>query len=245
MPDTLWGLQPPPLWKDRPMARRERAGPAPVEAPRIGAELADREDDALDDGAVLDGIDWAGGAPSVGASDVEIAGSRLAAVRLTGLELDQLRLVDVVADGCELSGGRDAVGRPMRARAVHAVPDVGAGRRRPASDARALRRLQARRRLAPGCVPRPLRAGRLRPDRRRPLRRPPVALPAAGLQARRRRAVDATFDDVALHGSSLDGARGAGALRGVVIGRDQVLPLALAIFGPLGITVDDDYLDDA
>ncbi|HEY8525857.1 MAG TPA: hypothetical protein VIL48_12875 [Acidimicrobiales bacterium] len=50
----------------------------------------------------------------------------------------------------------------------------------------------------------------------------------------------ATLADVALHGSDLTGVRSAEALRGVVIRHDQVLPLALAVFGTLGITVGDD-----
>ena len=39
------------------------------------------------------------------------------------------------------------------------------------------------------------------------------------------------LDDVALHGSNLDGLRGADALRGAVIGSDQVVPLAVAAAG--------------
>jgi uncharacterized protein YjbI with pentapeptide repeats len=43
-----------------------------------------------------------------------------------------------------------------------------------------------------------------------------------------------------LHGSVLDGLRGAAGLRGIVIGTDQVLPLALSVFAGLRIRVDDD-----
>jgi uncharacterized protein YjbI with pentapeptide repeats len=41
-----------------------------------------------------------------------------------------------------------------------------------------------------------------------------------------------------LNGSTIEGLRGAGALRSVVIGTEQVLPLALAIFADLGITIE-------
>jgi hypothetical protein len=43
-----------------------------------------------------------------------------------------------------------------------------------------------------------------------------------------------------LHGSLLEGIRGAAGLRGIVIGTDQILPLALSMFAGLGIRVDDD-----
>jgi uncharacterized protein YjbI with pentapeptide repeats len=43
-----------------------------------------------------------------------------------------------------------------------------------------------------------------------------------------------------LHGSTLDGVRGAEAFKGVTIGSDQVIPLALSLFSALKIRVDDD-----
>ena len=43
-----------------------------------------------------------------------------------------------------------------------------------------------------------------------------------------------------LHGSKLDGIKGAEALREAVVDSTQVLPLALAVFAALGIVVDDD-----
>ena len=52
--------------------------------------------------------------------------------------------------------------------------------------------------------------------------------------------------DVALHGSSLAGVRGA-ALRDVVIGSDQVVEVAVALFATQGIVIDDEaaLADDA
>lgn len=47
-------------------------------------------------------------------------------------------------------------------------------------------------------------------------------------------------DGTILHGSVVDDVRGGGSLRRVVIGTDQVVPLALSVFAALGIRVDDD-----
>jgi uncharacterized protein YjbI with pentapeptide repeats len=46
---------------------------------------------------------------------------------------------------------------------------------------------------------------------------------------------------VALHGSRIDGLLGVETVRGLVIGTDQLLPMAAAAFTALGIAVDDDY----
>jgi uncharacterized protein YjbI with pentapeptide repeats len=43
-----------------------------------------------------------------------------------------------------------------------------------------------------------------------------------------------------LHWSVLDRLQGAEALRGVTISSDQILPAALALFGAMAITVDDE-----
>jgi uncharacterized protein YjbI with pentapeptide repeats len=43
-----------------------------------------------------------------------------------------------------------------------------------------------------------------------------------------------------LHGSTLERIQGADGLRGVVIGSDQVLPAALAVFATLNIVIDDE-----
>ena len=43
-----------------------------------------------------------------------------------------------------------------------------------------------------------------------------------------------------LQDSRLDGLRGGDSLRGVTIGTDQLIPVAVAIFAAIGISVDDD-----
>jgi len=53
----------------------------------------------------------------------------------------------------------------------------------------------------------------------------------------------AAFTDVALHGSSLAGIRGAD-LKDLVIGSDQVIELAVALFATRNVVIDDDP-DDA
>jgi uncharacterized protein YjbI with pentapeptide repeats len=50
-----------------------------------------------------------------------------------------------------------------------------------------------------------------------------------------------TTSTLALRGSTLEGLKGAGNLRGAIAG-DQVLTLALRVFASMGIVVDDDYL---
>ena len=50
----------------------------------------------------------------------------------------------------------------------------------------------------------------------------------------------ADIDGACLHGSRLDGLKGAAYLKGVAIDRAQVLPLALPLYAELGIAVDED-----
>jgi uncharacterized protein YjbI with pentapeptide repeats len=54
----------------------------------------------------------------------------------------------------------------------------------------------------------------------------------------------AQLGDVALHGSTFDGIRGAAALRNVVIGSDQLVPLAAVVLPAWGVVFDDEYLDE-
>jgi hypothetical protein len=43
-----------------------------------------------------------------------------------------------------------------------------------------------------------------------------------------------------LQGSTLDSILGANSLRDVFISSDQIVPAALAVFGALGIAINDD-----
>ena len=49
----------------------------------------------------------------------------------------------------------------------------------------------------------------------------------------------ATAASTRLHGSAVDGLRGASGLAGITIDTTQVTPLALGVFSELGITIDD------
>ena len=48
------------------------------------------------------------------------------------------------------------------------------------------------------------------------------------------------FEQVSLHGSTVDRLKGADALAGCTIGSDQLVSLAVPILAARGITVDDD-----
>jgi uncharacterized protein YjbI with pentapeptide repeats len=52
----------------------------------------------------------------------------------------------------------------------------------------------------------------------------------------------AVLDDVAFHGSRIEGLKGGAALRNAVIGSDQILVFAGPVLHAAGIVVDDDYL---
>ncbi len=92
------------MGRSRSADRDPAARPAPA-APRIPAATVPSDPAALapdDEWQELrvDGADLSGSI----ADHVEIATSELHGVQLTGAELEDLRLVDVVAQDCELSG---------------------------------------------------------------------------------------------------------------------------------------------
>ena len=70
---------------------------------------------------------------------------------------------------------------------------------------------------------------------------PRVAVRA--LHARWCRVLGGQAGDVAFHRSTIDGIKGAEALRNITIGTDQIVPFAFPIFAALGIAIDDDYGD--
>lgn len=53
----------------------------------------------------------------------------------------------------------------------------------------------------------------------------------------------AVLDDVAFHGSRIDGLQGASALRNATISSEQLLAFAGPVLAAAGVTLDDDYLD--
>lgn len=215
---------------------------AGVEAPRLLPAPA-----ALYSPDLVDETEWAGvevtgeigGEPAV--DSVDIAAARLSGVRLTGRRLDGLRMVDVLVDDCDLSGVN------MPAAYLHRVefrrcrlsglsaPNLrahhvrltdcradGASFRMSAWDTAELSEVN-------------LRAAEFHNAKL-------AGVHLLGCDLTRADFSKATTSAVALHGSTLEGIIAAGSLRGLVIGSDQVLSLALRVFASQGIVVDDDYL---
>lgn len=220
------------------MPPKRLLGPAERQPPRLDGALTERSGHDLDDGEVLEDVSWTGAEPRA-TSDVEILRARLTNVTLTGLELEGWRLVDVELVECELSGA------------------VLTGAQ--------WERVVLRRCRLSGLVAAELRATDVRIDegkadgawlRAAVLDRCEVVdtdLTGAdlyGAQVTRSmfRRCDLTevdvsasrFEQVSLHGSTVDRLKGADALEGCTIGSEQLVPLALPILGARRIIVDDD-----
>ena len=209
--------------------------------PRIEDDLAERADDELDDHDLLEDVAWTGGAPT-SVAGVEILRSRLTGVTFTGLELAKLRLVDVELVDCELSGAVFTEARWERVVLRRCRMSGVVAAELHASDVRldACKADQAWLRTAvlDRCelVDTDLSGSDLYGAQvtRSAFRR--CDLTEVDVSASR-------FDQVSLHGSTLDQLKGADALQGCTIGSDQVVPLALPILGARGIAVDDDPPD--
>jgi hypothetical protein len=205
-----------------PSARPAVVAPRLFPSPRLARPTELLPHDAWNDERLV-GADLGGCV----ADHVEIAACELRGVLLTGTELERLRLVDVVATHCELSGAVMHEASMVRVESATAECQAWSspGRSCPTSG-----RLQARRRELPfrgggASHVRPMLARRCRFLRSHARRRGVRFLrphERAVLEGNRRR--------VRLIGSRLDGVRGAIGMSGVVIGGDQVLPLALSAF---------------
>jgi uncharacterized protein YjbI with pentapeptide repeats len=173
------------------------------------------------------------------ADHVEMSACALHGVRLTGARLEHLRLVDVLAVDCELSGAL--------------VTESS------------LQRVEFRNCRMSGLV---MSDAKLRHARFRDCKLDEANfrfVKGEGVVFDGCSLVDADFSEAVftssafvhcdlgkaefskasmkgarLAGSILDGLRGAGYLRGVVVGTDQVLPLALGVFADLGISISDE-----
>ena len=223
------------------MARKRLVGPSVRQTPRLDDELTDRTGDALDPQDLLEEVHWEGGAPG-SAPGVEIVRSRLSGVRLTGVELPDLRLLDVVLADCELSGAIMAGARWERVVCIRCRMSGVVAAELQGSDVRLedckLDQAWLRGAVLDRCelVDCDLAGADLYGTRvtRSAFRRCDLT------------EVDVTgsdFEAVSLHGSTVDRLKGAQALRGVVIGSDQVVPLALPILAARSIRVDDDPPD--
>src|SRR5579871_3358502 len=192
-----------------------------------------------------DGVSWSGVEAGQEASffttatDCEVIGSRLNAVRLTGAVFDECRFVDVVFEDCELSGAT-------------------------VDNATWVRVLFRRCRMS-GVVATALRAEDVRfadckvdgaNFRGSTLERCAfedcdlagadfygATIAPGALRRCRLSAVElskARCDGLDLRGSILDGIKGASALRSAVITSDQMVPLGLALLATLDVRVQDD-----
>lgn len=210
-----------------------------TEAPRLAGELTtvDLADVADDDR--LEDVRFDGGDATGRTIDgLDVRGAIVSGCRLTGVVLSGLELRDVVLRDCDLSGA-DLTGAVLLRVTVERCRLSGLV----ASDLSATDVTVADCR-AEGAW---LRSARLEHCDITDCELTGSDWYGASVRASRlvRTRLDeselstATFADVALHGSSLSGVRGA-ALRDVVIASDQVVEVAAALFPTRGIVIDDD-----
>src|SRR5437867_1955636 len=86
------------------MSGRRQAGPGRVEAPRVAATLAAFDGEGLEDGDLLEAVRWTGPGAPASIGELQVSASQLRGLRLTGVEVDDLTLLDTEVAGCELSG---------------------------------------------------------------------------------------------------------------------------------------------
>jgi uncharacterized protein YjbI with pentapeptide repeats len=223
------------------MPQKRLLGQATRQPPRIDGDLAERTGDELGDHDVLEDVAWTGGAPG-SVKGVEILRSRLTDITVTGLELAKLRLVDVELVDCELSGAVLTEARWERVVLRRCRLSGIVAAELSASDVR-LDSCKADQAW--------LRASVL--DRCELVDSDLSGADLHGAQVTRSafRRCDLTevdvsasrFEQVSLHGSTLDRLQGADALQRCTIGSDQLVSLALPILAARGITVDDDPPD--
>ncbi|MGH9039598.1 MAG: pentapeptide repeat-containing protein [Acidimicrobiia bacterium] len=193
----------------------------------------------LDDESSWDGLEVTGSFAGQAVSHVDVVRCHLRGAVFTGTEIDRLRLADTLVEDCELSG---AILTHLAAVRVEFRRCRLSGVALPDADLTDVRFTDCK---LDGANFRMTTWKRSRFDR--------CLLTAADfgmgkLAGVRLHGCDLTGADfsktdltgASLHGSTLDGVRGGEAFRGVVIGGDQVIPLALSVFSALGIVLDDD-----
>lgn len=218
----------------------ESVRPVTVSEPRLAAALADVAHESLQPGD-----EWqnerveSDELVDVDADRVEITGCALRGVRFTGSRLEHLRLVDVLLVDCELSGAivTEAMLRRVEFRNCRmsglVISDTKLHDVRfhecKLDDAN-FRFVKADRVELGAC-------SLVGADFTESTFKASVFL---GCDLRRVMLTKASMRGTRLAGSNVEELIGAGALRGVIIGTDQVLPLALAVFADFGIVVRDD-----
>jgi uncharacterized protein YjbI with pentapeptide repeats len=211
--------------------------------PRLASERTVVEHDSLVDedewlGETVAGADLA----RTSAEHVRIVGTELRGVTLTAANLHRCTLTDVRLVECELSGAMFTESQWLRVEVVNCrMSGVVVSQSR-------LRHVRFAENKLDGADFRIVSSERVVFDQ--------CALPDADFYDARLQSVD--FDrcdlrrahmsgvvarELRLHGSQLEGLRGAASLRGASITFDQVFPLALGLFNELGITVTGDDPD--
>jgi uncharacterized protein YjbI with pentapeptide repeats len=213
-------------------------GPASRQPPRLDDDRTERAGDELDDHDLLEDVEWNGGAPG-SVTGVEIVRSRLTGITLTGLELPGLRLLDVELVECELSGAvvtgawweRVVLRRCRMSGLVAAELQALDVRLQDCKADQAWLRASVLDRCE--IVDTDLSGADLYGTRvsRSAFRR--CDLTEVDVSA-------SEFEQVSLHGSTVDRLKGAEALQRVTIGSEQLVPLALPILKAREITVDDE-----
>jgi uncharacterized protein YjbI with pentapeptide repeats len=210
--------------------------PLPPRLPRV---LTASDSYDLVDDLQWAGVETAGDYSGQSANDLEITESRVVGARFTGTALFRARIRDTVIESCDLSAARLADAALTRVEfkncKMSAIDLAGAH----LSDV-----LFSETKLDNANL-RMISGDHVLFDH--------VFLPASDFYAAR--VTQSQFLDcdltatefsqsalvgVRLHGSTLEGLKGAADLQNAVIDSTQVLPLALGVFGALGIVIDDD-----
>lgn len=217
---------------------RSTGGPQP---PRLLTRLTETLtlDERPGDGARWTGVEVGGELRGGTVADLEIAGSRVVGATFTGVEFEGLRVTDTVFQGCDLSGARVVEAQLVRVEFVDCRMLAFDAAQASLRDVvfRECRLDEANFRMSAGERVRFNRSMLRGADFYR------ARLPGVDL-------FDCDLTDVEvgradlrggrLHGSKLEGLRGADSARGAVIDSTQLLPMAVRVLASLGIAVDDE-----
>ena len=217
----------------------------PVVAPRLPEDLEEQDRLLLRSGSTL--VDARCADATADADDsideVDLTRTRIVNGGFTGATFKAPQMTDVVFDSCELSGATFERARLERVSFVRCRMSAFAAPELQATDVSFvdcrldgawLRMSTLERCSFDGCAMTETDLYGASISHSRFTR---CALDGAELSA-------ATLDDVALHGSSIERIKGSAALRNVVIGSDQLVAFAVAALPGIGVSIDDEYLDE-
>jgi len=211
--------------------------------PRLRPALSAAESCPLADRFEWDGVETAGDYSGQSAGDCEINESRVVGARFIGTTLDGIRMRDTVIESCDLSGARLGAADFSRVEFRNC--------KMPAIDLAAARFHDVRFRDSK------LDNANFRMISGEHVRFEHVSLRSGDFYAAE--VAYAQFLDcdltasefsaselagVRLHGSNLEGLKGAIHLRNAIVDSTQVLPLALGLLAALDIEINDDRGDD-